>query len=210
MKLYIGNRKYSSWSFRPWLAMKVAGIAFEEELIRFDFPAGNPAIRAVSPSGRVPVLHDGDLVIWESLAIMEYAAEIAPSLWPADRTTRARARAVAHEMHGGFGALRNECPMNMGRAPGAIGVSDAVRADVVRIEAIWTECLVRSGGPFLFGTFTNADAMFAPVVNRLEIYALSDHEAVRRYSETMKALPEWQEWETAARAEPWIVAEDEV
>ncbi len=209
MKLYIGNRKYSSWSFRPWLAMKVAGLAFEEELIPLDFPAGNPAIRAVSPTGRVPVLRDGDLVIWESLAIMEYAAELAPSLWPADRAARALARAVSHEMHVGFGALRAECPMNMGRVPGTIEVSDAVRADVGRIEAIWAECLARSGGPFLFGAFTNADAMFAPVINRLEIYALSDHEAVRRYSETMKALPEWQEWETAARAEPWIVAEDE-
>lgn len=210
MKLFIGNRRYSSWSFRPWLAMKVAGLGFEEELIPFDFPAGNPAIRAVSPTGRVPVLRDGDLVIWESLAIMEYAAELRPSLWPVDKAERARARAVAHEMHGGFGALRAECPMNMARTPGGISVSDAVRADVARIEAIWSECLVRSGGPFLFGRFCNADAMFAPVVNRLEIYALSGHDTVTRYSGAMKALPEWQEWEAAARAEAWVVAEDEV
>ena len=188
----------------------MGGIPFEEELIRFDFPGGNAAIRAVSPTGKVPVLRDGDLLIWESLAILEYAAERAPALWPADPAARARARAAASEMHGGFGALRAECPMNMARTPAPIPVSEAVRADVARIETLWSECLDASGGPFLFGEFSNADAMFAPVVNRLEVYALSDHDAVRSLSAAMKALPHWQAWERAGRAEPWIVEEDEV
>ena len=211
MKLIIGNKKYSSWSFRPWLAMRVNRINFEEELIPFDFAAGNPAIKAASPAGKVPVMVDGDLVIWESLAILEYLAERFPEagLWPDDIAARARARAMASEMHGGFGALRSECPMNMARAVGAIGVSGAVHRDVARIETLWAEALAASGGPFLFGDFTNADAMFAPVVNRLDIYALSTHEAVARYTAAMKALPAWAEWETAGRAEPWIVEEDE-
>jgi len=211
MKLIIGNKKYSSWSFRPWIALREKGIAFEEELIPFDFPAGNPAIKAATPAGKVPVLVDGDLVIWESLAILEYLTHRFPEagLWPDDITARARARAMASEMHGGFGALRAECPMNMAREVRAIPVSEDVRRDVARIEALWADALEASGGPFLFGTFSNADAMFAPVVNRLEVYALSDHEAVARYSAAMKALPAWQEWEAAGRAEPWIVEEDE-
>ncbi len=210
MKLIIGNKNYSSWSFRPWLAMRVAGIDFEEQLVPFDFEGGNREIRRLSPTGKVPCLVDGALVIPESLAILEYAAEIAPELWPADRADRALARAISCEMHAGFPALRSECPMNMKRAPAPHDVSAGVRADVARIEAIWQDCLDRSGGPFLFGSFTNADAMFAPVVNRLEVYALSRHKAVAAYTEAMKALPAWQEWERAARAEPWFVAEDEV
>ena len=211
MKLIIGNKKYSSWSFRPWIAMRVKEIAFDEELIPFDFPAGNPAIKAATPAGKVPVLVDGDLVVWESLAILEYLADRFPEagLWPGDIATRARARAMASEMHGGFGGLRSECPMNMARDVRPIEVSDAVRRDVARIEALWSEALAASGGPFLFGDFTIADAMFAPVVNRLEIYALSEHEAVSRYTAAMKALPAWAAWEAAGRAEPWIVEEDE-
>ncbi len=191
--------------------MRTKGIAFEEQLIRFDFAAGNPKIKAATPAGRVPVLVDGDLAVWESLAILEYLAERYPQagFWPQDTGMRARARAVAAEMHGGFSALRSECPMNMARQVRPIMVSDGVRRDVARIEAIWSEALARSGGPFLFGEFSNADAMFAPVVNRFEIYALSDHEAVARYAQAMKALPGWSEWEAAGRAEPWIVEEDE-
>jgi len=162
-------------------------------------------------AGKVPVLVDGDLVVWESLAILEYLAERFPEarLWPEDIAARARARSMAHEMHGGFGALRSECPMNMAREVRPIAVSDGVRRDVARIEQLWSEALAASNGPFLFGDFTNADAMFAPVVNRLEIYALSTHEAVSRYSAAMKALPAWTEWEAAGRAEPWIVEADE-
>jgi glutathione S-transferase len=211
MKLIIGNKKYSSWSLRPWIAMRVKGIAFEEELIPFDDEAGNPAIKAATPAGKVPVLVDGDLVVWESLAILEYLADRFPGagLWPDDIAARARARSMAHEMHGGFGALRSECPMNMAREVRPIPVSDGVRRDVARIEQLWSEALSASNGPFLFGAFSNADAMFAPVVNRLEIYALSTHEAVARYSAAMKALPAWAEWEAAGRAEPWIVEQDE-
>jgi len=210
MKLILGNKRYSSWSFRPWLAARVAGLAFDEEVIPFDEAAGNPAIKAATPSGTVPVLVDGDLVIPESLAILEYFAELVPDLWPRDRAKRARARAVANEMHAGFRALRAECPMNMARPIAALAVSDLVRADVARIEGIWAECLSQNGGPFLFGDFCNADAMFAPVVNRFEIYELSDHDATLAYRRAMKDLPEWQEWERAGRAEPWIVPEEEV
>jgi glutathione S-transferase len=211
MKLIIGNKKYSSWSFRPWIAMRVKGIAFDEELIPFDDDAGNPAIKAATPAGKVPVLVDGNLVVWESLAILEYLADRFPDagFWPEEIAARARARSMAHEMHGGFGALRSECPMNMAREVRPIAVSDGVRRDVARIEQLWSEALDASGGPFLLGDFSNADAMFAPVVNRLEIYALSTHEAVSRYSAAMKALPAWSEWDAAGRAEPWIVEQDE-
>lgn len=211
MKLIIGNKKYSSWSMRPWIALRAKEIDFEEQLIRFDFPAGNPAIKAATPAGKVPVLIDGELKVWESLAILEYLAEKFPAagFWPADRADRARARAMACEMHGGFGALRGACPMNMARDIAPLAVSDGVRADVARIERLWAEALAASAGPFLFGPFSNVDAMFAPVVNRLEIYALSTHEAVARYNAAMTALPAWVEWQTAGRAEPWIVAEDE-
>lgn len=191
--------------------MRARGIPFEEEVVPFDFEAGNPAFAAFSPSMKVPVLVDSDLTVWESLAIMEYAAEKFPDagMWPQDMTKRALARAVSNEMHGGFSALRGACPMNLRREVRAIEVDDAVRKDVSRIEAIWSECLERSGGPFLFGEFCNADAMYAPVVNRLEKYALSQAPAVLRYSEAMKSHPAWLEWEKAGVAEPWTVAEDE-
>lgn len=211
MRLFIGNKNYSSWSLRPWIAMKAKGIEFEEVLVPFDDEGGNPKFREFSPSGKVPTLVDGDLTIWESLAILEYLSDRFPdkALWPQDIAVRARARAVANEMHGGFGGLRSQCPMNMRRKVRAIGVTGAVRRDVARIETLWDGCLAASGGPFLFGEFCNADAMFAPVVNRLETYALSDHEAVAAYTGAMKALPAWIEWERAAIAEPWIVPADE-
>ncbi|MCB1421479.1 MAG: glutathione S-transferase family protein [Nitratireductor sp.] len=211
MRLYIGNKNYSSWSFRPWIAMKVKEIEFEEVLVPFDDEGGNPKFREFSPSGKVPTLVDGDLTIWESLAILEYLAERFPekTFWPRETAARAMARAVANEMHGGFGGLRSECPMNMRREIRAIEVSDSVRRDVARIEKLWSDCLETSGGPFLFGEFSNADAMFAPVVNRLEKYALSEHPAVAAYTKAMKALPAWIEWEEAGIAEPWIVPADE-
>ncbi|MBO6815192.1 MAG: glutathione S-transferase family protein [Rhizobiaceae bacterium] len=212
MKLYIGNKKYSSWSLRPWLALKVRNIPFEEVLVPFDMEAGNPEFRKFSPTGKVPCLLDGDLTVWESLAILEYVADKHPEahLWPAGIAERAIARAVAHEMHGGFGALRNSCPMNMSREPSPIDVPAAVHADAARIEQLWSECLQKSGGPFLFGEFTNVDAMYAPVVNRLEIYCLGASDAVQQYSNAMKSLEAWKEWEQAGRAETWYVAEDEV
>lgn len=211
MRLYIGNKNYSSWSFRPWIAMIAKEIDFEEILIPFDDEGGNPKFREFSPTGKVPTLVDGELTIWESLAILEYLHDKYPEkgFWPKDRKARAHARAVANEMHGGFGGIRNECPMNMRREVRAIDVSDAVRRDVVRIERLWEDCLKASGGPFLFGDFTNADAMYAPVVNRLEKYDLSNHEAVLAYRKAMKSHPAWIEWEEAALKEPWIVPADE-
>jgi len=215
MRLYIGNKNYSSWSFRPWIAMKAKGIEFEEVLVPFDDEGGNPKFRQFSPSGKVPTLvakeSGADLTVWESLAILEYLADKFPEkgFWPEDVTERALARAVANEMHGGFGGLRSECPMNMRREIRAIDVTDTVRQDVARIEILWGECLAKSGGPFLFGDFSNADAMFAPVVNRLEKYDLSHHEAVLAYRQAMKSHPAWIEWERAALKETWIVPADE-
>ena len=211
--LYIGNKNYSSWSFRPWIAMRALDIAFEEELVPFDMEAGNPRFAEFSPTNKVPVLRHGDHTIWESLAIIEYLAEVCPDrgLWPSsDPAARAHARSISCEMISGFGALRSECPMNMRQPPAAIEVSDQARRDVARILTIWTDCLDRHGGPFLFGGFSGADAMFVPVVNRLEIYRLQVDEASATYMQRMKVLPAWQEWEKAGREEPWIVEEDEV
>ena len=210
--LYLGNKNYSSWSLRPWIALTAAGIAFDERVIPFDFAGGNPEFRAISPTGKVPVLHHGDIRVWESLAIIEYAAELFPDagLWPVHRAQRAEARAISMEMLSGFRALRSACPMNIRRTPGAIDLPEGVRADVARIEAIWKGALSRSGGPFLFGAFCAADAMYAPVVSRFEVYCLTADETVRGYMARMKAHPAFQAWQAAAVAEPWVVPEDEV
>lgn len=209
--LYIGNKNYSSWSLRPWIAMEAAGVPFTDEVIPFDFPAGNPKFKAISPTGRVPVLHHGDVRVWESLAIIEYVAELFPDkgIWPKDAGARAEARAISMEMLSGFRALRNACPMNIRREPRAIALPDGVTDDVARIETIWKEALTRSGGPFLFGAFSAADAMYAPVVNRFETYRLTQDDTVLAYIARVKAHPAWQKWQAAALAEPWIVPEDE-
>ncbi|MCD1264311.1 glutathione S-transferase [Shinella sumterensis] len=209
--LYIGNKNYSSWSLRPWIAMEAAGVPFTDEVIPFDFPAGNPKFKAISPTGRVPVLHHGDVRVWESLAIIEYVAELFPDkgIWPKDAGARAEARAISMEMLSGFRALRNACPMNIRREPRAIALPDGVTDDVARIETIWKEALARSGGPFLFGAFSAADAMYAPVVNRFETYRLTQDDTVLAYIARVKAHPAWQKWQAAALAEPWIVPEDE-
>jgi glutathione S-transferase len=211
LTLYIGNQKYSSWSMRPWIAMKVKDVPFNQELRRFDDHPERVDFKTFSPTATVPCLHNGDLRISESLAILEYLADLCPEkgFWPQDISQRARARAISTEMAAGFRHLRNECPMNFARKHGALEVSDGVRGDVARIEQIWSECLNASGGPFLFGEFCNADAMFAPVVNRLEIYMLSVHPAVATYSAAMKGLPAWAEWEAAGKAEPWVYPPDE-
>lgn len=211
LTLYIGNKNYSSWSFRPWIALTGCGVAFEEVLIPFDFPGGNQRIREVSPTGKVPMLvHDG-FKVWESLAIIEYAAELFPDagLLPKDRQARALARSYGMEMLSGFGALRSACPMNMRRPVRRPDLSEAVMADVARIETIWREARSRSGGPFLFGAFSGADAMFAPVVSRMVRYDIPVAADTREYMATMKALPAWRAWEEAALQEPWIVGEDE-
>ncbi|MGF6257698.1 glutathione S-transferase family protein [Ensifer sp. LBL] len=212
LTLFVGNKNYSSWSMRPWIAMTAAGIAFDEVVIPFDFAAGNPDIRAVSPTGKVPLLRHGDFLVWESLAIIDYVAELFPDagLWPADRQARARARSYSMEMLSGFRALRGACPMNVRRAKKALDVAEDVRADVARIETIWRQALAQSGGPFLFGAFTAADAMYAPVVNRFDVYDLVADPETLGYMNRVKAHPAFLKWEEAARAEPWVVIEDEV
>jgi len=215
MKLVIGNKNYSSWSFRPWIAMTALGIPFEEILIPFGTPLGNPDFKArlaaYTPAGLLPVLIDGDTHVWETLAIMEYLAEKFPEkqLWPADRQARAHARAISSEMHAGFSALRGECPMNIRRPVCARALSDAAQANVKRIEEIWSKARATYGGPFLFGRFGAADAMYGPVVARLNTYGIKVGRDARAYMETVMALPAWGEWRKAALAESWIVPEDE-
>ncbi|WP_160007737.1 glutathione S-transferase family protein [Rhizobium sp. 18055] len=211
LTLYIGNKNYSSWSFRPWIAMTAAGVPFEEVLVPFDMAAGNPRFREFSPTGQVPLLQHGSTRVWQSLAIIEYVAELYPeaALWPKERDKRAVARAVSMEMLAGFRALRGACPMNIRRPKSKIVLADGVMADVSRIETIWRDLRAHSGGPFLFGGFSAADAMFAPVVNRFETYDLVTTGDTLSYMAAIKAHPAWQAWEDAARAEPWIVEEDE-
>jgi glutathione S-transferase len=211
-QLFIGNKNYSSWSFRPWIGLKQAGIPFWEELVPFDFKNGNPAFASFSPTMKVPILKDGSLTVWETLAILEYAADVFPDagLWPGDVGLRAQARAISAEMHAGFGALRSACPMNMRRKPGRIVIDEKVRADIDRITAIRRDCLDRSGGPYLYGPFTIADAMYAPVISRFGTYLLSDDPAVAAYSAAMTSLPVWIEWQEAAAQEPRVVEEEEV
>jgi glutathione S-transferase len=215
LKLVIGNKAYSSWSLRPWLAMRVAGLRFEEELVRLSEPASREALLSHSPAGRVPVLKHGGRTIWDSLAILEYLAELAPDagLWPADVEARALARSVSAEMHSGFQALRSAMPMNLrkhlpGRGRDRPGVAD----DIARITALWRDCRQRygDGGPFLFGAFCNADAMYAPVATRFRTYAVELDPVSRAYADAVLALPAFLEWQEAAKAEPWIIAEDEV
>lgn len=212
LTLYIGNKNHSSWSLRPWIGMRVAGIAFEEVVLPFDFEANNPAIKAISPTGCVPVLKHGDLVIPESLAILDHVARLFPDkgLWPASMRDHTSALSMSLEMVSGFRDLREVCPMNIRRPKRRIAMTAAADADAARIIAIWSEALGRSGGPFLFGTFSIADAMFAPVVNRFDVYDIPVPAVAAAYMARMKALPAWQEWEAAARAETWTVPGYEV
>lgn len=218
LTLVIGNKNYSSWSFRPWIAMTVAGIPFTERLVPFDSPDFRQEASAEWGSGRVPVLIDGDLRIWESLAILEYLAERFPDagLWPSHRVARAYARAVAHEMHAGFQALRRHLPMNMWRPVIARALPADVIADVARIEILWRNCRRRFGephldrAPFLFGRFCAADAMYAPVVSRLDTYAVPVSDDTRAYMDAMMALPAWAAWRAEALKETSAVADDEV
>jgi glutathione S-transferase len=201
MLLVIGNKNYSSWSLRPWLALKVLGIAFDEVRIALYRPGSKEQILRHSPAGRVPILRDGDTVVWDSLAILEYLAEGHPRLWPADRAQRARARAISAEMHSGFPHLREHMSMNTRKRYPGKGRAPEVLAEIERIDAIWSE----AKGPFLFGSFTAADAMYAPVVLRFRTYEV----AVRRkgYMDAMLALPAMREWIEAAEREPESIAE---
>ena len=214
LKLIIGNKNYSSWSFRPWIAMKVAGIAFEEEVISLEASDFKARVGKVSGTGKVPALVDGNVHVWESLAILEYLAEKYPHahLWPADPAARALARAIAAEMHAGFGPLRRHLPMNMWRPVTPRQLTPEVETNVRRIEAIWTDCRRGYGadGGFLFGGFGAADAMYAPVVSRFHTYGVEVGATARAYMDAVMALPAWSEWRAAALAEPWVLAEDEV
>jgi len=210
LKLVIGNKNYSSWSMRPWLALRANGIAFEEIFIPlYTGEADKQRILGFTHSGKVPALIDGDVTIWDSLAIIEYVAERFPQarLWPEDRASRAHARSISAEMHSGFMALRNECGMNLHRPIRAVGLSADARANVARIQQIWIECRERHGklGPFLFGSFGAADAMFAPVVHRFRTYAIPVAEEAQAYMETMLALPAFQEWTRAGLAEALVI-----
>ena len=197
MTLVIGNKNYSSWSLRPWIALKVLGIAFEEEIVFLDKPDTQEKIRRHNPAGRVPCLIDGELKIWDSLAILEYLAEKHPRLWPADAAQRARARSVSAEMHSGFPALRNAMSMNVRKRYPGKGRSVEVDLEVRRIEEIWAE----ARKPFLFGPFCAADAMYAPVVLRFRTYEPPLAAASRAYMDAMLGLPALQEWIAAAERE---------
>jgi glutathione S-transferase len=210
LKLVIGNKNYSSWSMRPWLALRANNIAFDEVFIPlYTGEADKQRILNFTHSGKVPALIDGDVTIWDSLSIIEYVAERFPEtrLWPEDRARRAHARSISAEMHSGFAALRNECGMNLHRPIGAIPLSDDARANVARIQEIWLECRERYGklGPYLFGAFGAADAMFAPVVHRFRTYAIGVAPEAQAYMETMMSLPAFQEWTRAGLAETLVI-----
>ncbi len=207
--IYLGNKNYSSWSLRPWLSLKQTGVAFDEEVIPLSEPTTRSTILRYSPSGKVPALKHNELTVWDGLAICEYLAETFPEakLWPADKAARAVARSVCAEMHSGFAALREHLPMNMRSSFPNRGVTPEVQADINRIAAIWRDCRKRfgEGGPFLFGSFTNADAMYAPVVSRFRTYKIELDEAAQEYTDAVWALPALQEWLTAAKNEPMII-----
>lgn len=220
LQLVIANKNYSSWSMRPWVLMRQAGIAFEEVMLPFDDFAPTSAFKqgvlALSPAGKVPILRDGDLIVWDSLAIAETLAERFPdkALWPADPSARARARSICAEMHAGFTALRTHCPMNIEASLPDIGAlvwrdQPAVRADLARLQAMWEELLARHGGPLLFGAFSIADAFYAPVGMRLRTYALPVSSTVQAYIDRVTALPSVAAWIEGARAEHRFVVADE-
>jgi glutathione S-transferase len=205
--LSIGNKNYSSWSLRPWLVLKHLGVPFEEAHVPLKRPDGRAMIRARhSPSGRVPALQHGSLVIWDSLAIVEYLADIFPhaDLWPQTRDARAVARAVSAEMHAGFATLRRDMPMNIRKRHPGMGRTAQTLIEIDRIVELWRDCRARFGqsGPFLFGQFTIADAMYAPVVTRFETYAVKLEDDAAAYCQTVLALPAMREWARAALDEP--------
>jgi glutathione S-transferase len=214
MHLTIANKLYSSWSLRPWLLMRALDIPFSETVIPLYRPDSKARLAAISPTGKVPVLGDGSIKVWESLAILEHLAEKFPEkpVWPRDAAARAHARAISAEMHAGFTALRSTCPMNLAKrfAPRAHWGAEVTR-DVSRIEAIWREARSQfagratgaAAGPFLYGAFSAADAMFAPVVTRLDTYRLPVSAESRAYMDAILAHPAFVEWRTAALAEPW-------
>lgn len=211
--IVIGNKNYSSWSMRPWLVLDHFEFDFDEELIPLDEDDTRERILQVSPSGRVPVLLAGPFGVWDSLAIIEYLAEHNPdvSVWPTDERDRARARSLSAEMHAGFAALRAACPMNLRkRFRWKLRGGAAAKRDVQRFEDIVRDQITRSGGPYLFGDFTAADAMYAPLVTRLDTYAWPMDNLTRSYVETVLKNPSVQKWREAALEEHWVIEADEV
>ena len=206
LTIYLGNKNYASWSLRAWLALKRTTVAFEEVVVPLYQPASRETVLKYSPSGRLPALKHGELTVWDSLAICEYLAESFPTfeLWPKDPAMRAAARSVSAEMHSGFPALRQHLPMNIRSSfPGR---------DINRIMAIWRDCRIRGGegrGDFLFGHFTIADAMYAPIVSRFRTYKVELEREAETYCDTIMAMPEMQEWIAAARNEPMVVEQYE-
>jgi len=214
LHLVIGNKNYSSWSLRPWMALSMAHIPFDETIIPLNRPQTKKLITEHSGAGKVPVLRHGKLTIWESLAILEYLAEIFPDkkLWPEGKAARAAARSAASEMHCGFAALRSACPMNLHRSRRTIQLSDMVKADIARIDTLWRDCRRAYGkkGSFLFGGFGNADAMFAPVVTRFDTYDIKVSPESRAYVDAVLATPAFQAWKAAALQETWTIASEEI
>lgn len=209
LTLAIGNKNYSSWSLRPWLVLHQANLGFDEIRVPLYVPGSAETLARWSPSGKVPALHDGEVVVWDSLAICEYLAERYPekSLWPADVAARAVARSVSAEMHAGFSDLRSAMPMNCrARFPGE-GMTEGSRRDIERVVAIWNDCRKRfgHGGDFLFGQFTIADAMYAPVVLRFVTYGVALEGAARAYADAILALPAMQAWLASSREEAEVI-----
>ena len=212
--LVIGNKNYSSWSLRGFLAARAAGVAFDEVLVRLSEPGSRDELLKHSPSGKVPVLKHGAHAIWDSLAIIEYLAEIRPDagLWPADPAARAHARSICAEMHSGFRALRARMPMNLRKSLPGKGRGRDVALDIERILAIWTDCRARYGalGPFLFGRFCAADVMYTPVAARFRTYVVELDDVSQAYVDAVLLRPDFVEWHEAALEEPWVIPEDEV
>jgi glutathione S-transferase len=214
LTIYLGNKNYSSWSLRPWLVLKQTTVAFNEVVIPLYQPTSRETVLKYSPSGRVPALRHGDITVWESLAICEYLAESFPTfdLWPKDPAARAQARAVSAEIHAGFRALREHLPMNVRSSFPGRAITPEVQADINRVMAIWRDCRTRFGdgqGAFLFGKFSIADAMYAPVVTRFRTYKVELEREAEGYCDTIMALPAMQEWIAAASNEPMIVEQFE-
>jgi glutathione S-transferase len=205
-ELHITNKNYSSWSLRPWLLLRELHIPFDERLVSFAPGTGSSwnAFRAFSPNGKVPCLHDGDTVVWDSLAIVEYLAERHPDVWPSNPGIRAWARCAVAEMHAGFGALRTHCAMNCGLRIRLVNLPSALQADIARIDELWNEGLDRFGGPFLAGnTFGAVDAFFAPVAFRMQTYGLTLSGAAMAYAQRLRTLPAMQDWYADALQETW-------
>ena len=211
LTLVVGNQNYSSWSMRPFLALRHTGAPFELVVVPLRQSSTTASIASHSPAGRVPILHHGPLTVWDSLAICEYLAELFPDakLWPADRAARAHARSISAEMHSGFATLRNEMPMNVRatKAPRPLGPDLA--KDIERVKQIWRDCRKQfgAGGPFLFGSFTNADAMFGAVVSRFRTYSVPLEGAEKAYADAVWASPQMQAWAEEARKEAWGIDE---